>query len=83
VRLLFDLLASCSGFLRHAAATTPAAVTVPTLTFNFCTSQVWTPAGLALVVLSVSGGCWTGFERCVAGVMSPRSWRHAATRSST
>ena len=25
---------SCSGLLKHAAATTPAAVTVPTLTFN-------------------------------------------------
>jgi hypothetical protein len=34
VRLLFDLLSSCSGHLKHAAATTPAAVTVPTLTLN-------------------------------------------------
>jgi hypothetical protein len=28
------LLSSCSGLLKHAAATTPVAVTVPTLTFN-------------------------------------------------
>jgi hypothetical protein len=34
VRLLFDLLSSCSGLLKHAAATTPAAVTIPPLTFN-------------------------------------------------
>jgi hypothetical protein len=34
VRLLFDLLSSCSGLLKHAAATTLAAVTLPTLTFN-------------------------------------------------
>jgi hypothetical protein len=43
VRLLFDLLPSCSGLLKHAAATTPAAVTVPTLTFNAlqsCTPRV-------------------------------------------
>ena len=31
MRLLFDLLSSCSGLLKHTAATTPAAVTVPTL----------------------------------------------------
>jgi hypothetical protein len=29
VRLLFDLLSSCSGLLKHAAATTSAAVTIP------------------------------------------------------
>ena len=34
MRLLFDLLSSCSGLLKHAAAKRPAAVTVPTLTFN-------------------------------------------------
>jgi len=28
------LLSSCSGLLKHAAATTPAVVTVPTVTFN-------------------------------------------------
>jgi hypothetical protein len=31
VQLLFDLLSSCSGLVKHNAATTPAAVTVPTL----------------------------------------------------
>ena len=34
VRLLFDLMSSCSGLLKRAAATTPTAVTVITLTFN-------------------------------------------------
>ena len=43
MRLLFDLLSSCSGLLKHAAATTPAAVTIPPLTFNVrqcCTPRV-------------------------------------------
>ena len=31
MQLLFDLLSSCSDLLKHTAATTPAAVTVPTL----------------------------------------------------
>jgi hypothetical protein len=41
--MLFDLLSSCSGLMKHAGATTPTAVTVPTLTFNVlqsCTPRV-------------------------------------------
>ena len=47
MQLLFDLLSSCSGLLKHAAATTPAAVTVPTLTTNVLQglyAQGWTCA---------------------------------------
>jgi hypothetical protein len=47
VRLLFDLLSSCSGLLKHTAATTPAAVTVPTLRLPpgppSSVSVAWTP----------------------------------------
>ena len=34
MRLLFDLLSSCSGLLKHAAATTRPPSTLPPLTFN-------------------------------------------------
>jgi hypothetical protein len=40
VRLLFDLLSSCSGLLKPAAVTTPAAVTVPTSTLNLLQSAL-------------------------------------------
>jgi hypothetical protein len=43
VRLLFDLLSSCSGLLKHAAPTTRPPSTLPPLTFNVrqsCTPRV-------------------------------------------
>jgi hypothetical protein len=43
VRLLFDLLSSCSGLLKHAAATTRPPSILPPLTFNVlqsCTPRV-------------------------------------------
>ena len=43
MRLLFDLLSSCSGLLKHAAATTRPPSTLPPLTFNVrqsCTPRV-------------------------------------------
>jgi hypothetical protein len=47
VRLLFDSLSSCSGLLKHAAATRMAAATVPTLTFTVLPSSQYPGAELA------------------------------------
>jgi hypothetical protein len=42
--LLFDLLSSCSGLLKHAAATTSAAVTIPAVDVQRAAElyEVWT-----------------------------------------
>jgi hypothetical protein len=49
VRLLFDLLSSCSGLLKHAAATMPATAIDPA-SLTVTGTRMLGPAALALVM---------------------------------
>jgi hypothetical protein len=71
VQLLFDLLSSCSGLLKHNAATTPAAVTVPTLRLRPRAAIERVPAWTPHDHLERRGGLLSGLLTGTALVTRP------------